>query len=286
MKYGRVLVLLGMIFGVCFAQGSLAALSDSVEEEMQARELLARAVEYYQEHRAQALPVFSRQGPFVRGNHYVFVIDAQGVMLASGGASAGLIGKNVMGYLPDDLKVFSDVLHVSEGQGVQQAEYRWMNWVIGREERKKVFFQRVGGVLLATGYLITKATPAHAREMLERAADAVETVPEQTFAAINSESLIFLQDDLYVFVVDLRSYRYVAHGYNQRLVGTDFRRVNDPQGKPVGMPMLKAAEKSSQGEYDYLWENPLSRRVEPKHTYFRRVGDYLVSVGYYGNSTD
>jgi signal transduction histidine kinase len=84
----------------------------------------------------------------------------------------------------------------------------------------------------------------------------------------------------------MKTSRYVAHGYNQRLVGTDFRRVKDPQGKPVGTPMLAAAATSNAGEYDYLWENPLSRKVERKHTYFRHVGNYLVAVGYYEKAGD
>ncbi|MCO1692277.1 calcium channel protein, partial [Pseudomonas aeruginosa] len=33
--------------------------------------MLESAVAYYREHRTQALPVFSRQGAFVRGSHYV-----------------------------------------------------------------------------------------------------------------------------------------------------------------------------------------------------------------------
>ncbi|WP_373273758.1 cache domain-containing protein [Pseudomonas taiwanensis] len=287
MGFGRIMGWVGMLVGIVLAGGASAAPGGYEAEEQEARALLESAVAYYREHKAQALPVFSRQGPFVRGNHYVYVLDINGVMLASGGPSASLIGSNLLEQLPPDLKKpFDEALKVKEGQGIQEAEYHWNNWQTGRVERKRVLFQRVDDVLLGAGYFISKASPAHARDLLEKAAAAVSSGPQQTFAAINSENLAFLQDDLYVFVVDMNTSRYVAHGYNQRLVGTDFRRVKDPQGKPVGEPMLAAAKKSSAGEYDYLWENPLSRKVERKHTYYRKVGDYLVSVGYYEKAGD
>ncbi len=285
MGLGKVLCWVGLVVGLMVATGASAVPDGYQADEREARELLESAVAYYREHRTQALPVFSRQGAFVRGSHYVYVLDVNGVMLASGGPSASLIGSNLLAQLPSDLKKsFTEALEVQEGQGIQEAEYRWRNWQTGRVERKRVLFQRVGDVLLGAGYFVSRASQANALELLEKAATAVASEPQQTFTAINAENLAFLQDDLYVFVVDMSTSRYVAHGYNRRVVGTDFRRVKDPQGKPVGQAMLAAAEKKSTGEYDYLWENPLSRKIERKHTYFRRVGTYLISVGYYENA--
>lgn len=287
MKLSRAIGWVGILVSLMVAVGASAAPGGYEMEEQESRALLEKAVTYYREHKEKAFPVFSRQGPFVRGNYYVYVLDTNGVMLASGGPSASLIGSNLLEQLPPDLKQsFGEALKVKEGQGIQEAEYHWASWQTGRLERKRVLFQRVDDVLLGVGYFISKATPAQAQDLLDKAVAAVASAPQQTFAAINSESLAFLQDDLYVFVVNVNTSRFVAHGYNQRLVGTDFRRVKDPRGKPVGDPMLAAAEKSGAGEYDYLWENPMSRKVEHKHTYFRRVGEYLVSVGYYEKTGD
>lgn len=287
MRISKIAGWMGLLVGLMVAV-EVSAVPDGYEtEEQEARELLESAVAYYREHKAQALPVFSRQGSFVRGNHYVYVLDINGVMLASGGPSAGMIGSNVLTQLPPDLKKsFEEALKVKERQGIQAAEYGWSNWQTGRIERKRVLFQRLDDVLLGAGYFISRASPAQARELLDKAVAAVASEPQQTFVAINGENLAFLQDDLYVFVVDMSTSRYVAHGYSRRLVGTDFRRTKTPQGKPVGEPMLAAALKNNTGEYDYFWENPLSRKVERKHTYFQRIGDYLVSVGYYEKAGD
>ena len=91
----------------------------------------------------------------------------------------------------------------------------------------------------------------------------------------------FLQDDLYVFVVDLNTGRYVAHGTNVRLVNTDFGKIKDPDGKPVGEPILKIMAEQDQGEYKYRWKNPVTDKVENKHAYLRKAGHFMVAVGYY-----
>jgi cytochrome c len=102
-----------------------------------------------------------------------------------------------------------------------------------------------------------------------------------TLKAINSLQGGFLQDDLYVFVVDLNTQRYVAHGTNLRLVNTDFSKIKDPDGKPVGEPILKLMAEQDQGEYKYRWKNPVTDKIENKHAYVRKAGHFMVAVGYY-----
>ncbi|MNI83074.1 hypothetical protein D3C73_1398490 [compost metagenome] len=84
-----------------------------------------------------------------------------------------------------------------------------------------------------------------------------------------------------MFVVDLDSQRYLAHGTNLRLINTDFGRIQDPDGKPVGEPILALMARQDQGEYDYRWKNPVTGKVEDKHAYLKKVGNRLVAVGYY-----
>jgi len=84
-----------------------------------------------------------------------------------------------------------------------------------------------------------------------------------------------------VFVVNVDTKRYVAHGTNLRLVNTDFSKIKDPEGKPVGLPMLDMIKKQPEGEYEYRWRNPVTGKIEHKHAYMRKVGDFLVAVGYY-----
>ncbi len=247
-----------------------------------AKVLLEKAVARYQQAGDRAFAEFSRQGEFVDGERYVFVVDTQGVMLASGGPSVALIGRDVSPLLEPDLQAaFRKALQTPQEQGVQQAEYRWQNWADGKVERKRVYFQRIGERVLAVGYYVPRASATQARALLDKAVVELQRDPKATLAAINSLRGGFLQDDLYVFVVDIGSRRYVAHGTNLRLINTDFGKVKDPQDKPVGAPMLALLDHQAAAEYEYRWRNPVTGKVENKHAYVRKVAGYLVAVGYY-----
>ncbi|MBD8558754.1 cache domain-containing protein [Pseudomonas fluorescens] len=247
-----------------------------------AKALLEKALAYYHKQGDKAFAAFSRQGEFIDQDRYVFVVDTKGVLLASGGPSSALIGRDVSEVLGPDLRQsFKDALKVPENQAIQQADYRWQNWNDGKVEHKHVFYQRVGERILAVGYYLPRATPEQARALRNKAVEALVKDEAGTLKAINSLQGGFLQDDLYVFVVDLNTRRYVAHGTNLRLINTDFAKIKDPDGKPVGVPILKMMAEQDQGEYKYRWKNPVTGKVENKHAYVRKSGHFMVAVGYY-----
>lgn len=252
-------------------------------DEQAARDLLAKAVAYYRQEGDQALAVFSRQGPFTVGNQYVFVVDRQGKLVASGGPSLMLVGQDIGVAVGEEAR--AKLMRLSEAgkeAQVEEIEYPFTDWSLGGVvARKHSFFQRVGDHILAVGYYKARAESAQALHLLDQAAQAVASQPAATLDAINAHDKRYLQDDLYVFVVDLNSKRFVAHGFNRRLVGSDFASLTAPDGKVIGQPMLDIALQQGQGEYDYLWRNPITLQSEPKRAYLRRVGNHLVAVGYY-----
>lgn len=265
---------------LCCSQVHAATVEEA--DAQAAKALLEKALAYYQTQGDKAFAAFSRQGEFIDQDRYVFVVDTQGVLLASGGPSSALIGRDVSEVLGPDLRQsFKDALKVPESQGIQQADYRWQNWNDGKVEHKHVFYQRVGERILAVGYYLPRATPEQARALRNKAVDALVKDEAGTLKAINSLQGGFLQDDLYVFVVDLSTGRYVAHGTNLRLINTDFSKIKDPDGKPVGEPILKLMAEQDQGEYKYRWKNPVTGKVENKHAYLRKSGHFMVAVGYY-----
>ncbi|AZF20283.1 cache domain-containing protein [Pseudomonas sp. R3-52-08] len=265
---------------LCCSQVHAATAQDA--EAQAAKALLEKALAYYQSNGDKALAAFSRQGEFIDQDRYVFVVDTKGVLLASGGPSSALIGRDVSEVLGPDLQAsFKQAISAPEGQGIQQADYRWENWNDGKVEHKHVFYQRVGERILAVGYYLPRATPEQARALRNKAVNALVKDEAGTLKAINSLQGGFLQDDLYVFVVDLDTRRYVAHGTTLRLINTDFAKVKDPDGKPVGEPILQLMTEQDQGEYKYRWKNPVTGRVENKHAYLRKAGRFMVAVGYY-----
>lgn len=261
-----------------------AATSDptTAAQAQRARQLLEKAVAYYREQGDKAFAAFSRQGEFVDNELYVYVVDGKGTMLASGGPSVVLIGRDVSPLLdPSVRKEFAKALQAPETGKVQETEYRWKNWADGRVERKHAYYQRVGDRFLAVGYYIPRADAGRAQQMLDKTVQAVAAAPDATFKRINALDQAFIEDDLYAFVVDMDSQRFVAHGYNARMIGTDFTALKDPTGNAIGQAMLALARSKGEGQFDYQWRNPVTGKVESKHALIRKTGKYLVAVGYY-----
>lgn len=278
MRIFRCVIGLGLVFSSIISQAANAP------EDPAANALLKRAVDYYQLQGDAALPAFSRQGEFIDGEHFIFVVDSHGTLLASGGPSAVLIGRNVAKVLAPELKAaFDQALGAKQdaAAGIQTVEYRWDNKAQRRIELKRVYFQKVGDRVIAAAQSVPRASAHQAQQLLSKAVAAIQKDPEGTFKSINELSAQFHEDDLYVFVVDANTQRYVAHGYNLRLLGVDFASIHDPAGKPVGAPIMALMRKGESAKYDYRWKNPVTGIVEDKYALIQRAGHYLVVVGYY-----
>lgn len=274
----RCVVGLGLVFSSIVSQAADAPADPA------ANALLKRAVDYYQLQGDAALAAFSRQGEFIDGDHFIFVVDSHGTLLASGGPSAVLIGRDVAKVLAPELKAaFDQALNAKQdaSAGIQTVEYRWDNKAQRRVELKRVYFQKVGDRVIAAAQSVPRASADQAQQLLSRAVAAIQKDPEGTFKSINDLSAQFHEDDLYVFVVDANTQRYVAHGYNLRLLGVDFASIHDPAGKPVGAPIMALMRKAESAKYDYRWKNPVTGIVEDKYALMQRAGHYLVVVGYY-----
>lgn len=251
------------------------------EEAARASELLKKAVDLYKEEGNAAFAKFSRQGEFTDGDLYVYVMDREGHMLAAGGPSAALIGRDISPLLDDELKQhLAEALKQPDSEQIHSDEYRWKNWRDGKVERKRVYYQLYDGKSFAVGYFVKRSSPAAAEQLLDDAASAMQADAEDTIERINKLDPEFNRDDLYVFVADLDSQTMVAHGYNSRLIGIHFPDMKNREGMRVGQALIDAVE-AGKTSATYQWPNPVTGKNEEKETLIRKVGDYLVAVGYY-----
>lgn len=265
----------------------LPGLSLAADDEQRARALLERAAAHYQQDGERAFAAFSRQGQFTERDLYVFVVDRAGIMLASGGPSRQLIGRNVSPLLDDQLRAgFQAVLGQPPGSQVQEGEYRWVNWRQGRVERKKAFYRVFDRHILGVGYYIPRSDPADARNMLQRVTTALAADADGTIELINQLDSQFYQDDTYAVVIDAETERFVAHGYNRGLIGSRFDNVDDHAGQPLGAPILQSMRGRDSTEFTYRWRNPATQQVEDKTALIQRVGRYLVLVGWYHGAAE
>jgi cytochrome c len=67
------------------------------------------------------------------------------------------------------------------------------------------------------------------------------------------------------------------------MVGSPLKDLTDAAGNPVVKNLIDAAKAKSEGTVDYVWRNPVTNKVEKKRSYVKKVGDYVVGVGYYTN---
>lgn len=267
------------------AQPEVAISAGYEADARQAHLLLEKAVASYRERGEQVLAEISRQGQFTTSHHYVYVVNTQGVMLASGGPSVLLLGRDISNLLDEELSVaFQQVLSQPESGIVHSQQYRWMNWKDGKVERKHAYYQRVGDKIFAAGYYLPRSSPEEAASLLHDAVVSIGSSAQETLERINRLDQFFNRDDLYVFVVDLDKEQFIAHGFNRRLVGTNFRSLKAVDGQPIGQQMLAAIKDKQQAEVSYLWRNPVTEKQEPKATLLERVGNYMIAVGYYSTN--
>lgn len=126
-----------------------------------------------------------------------------------------------------------------------------------------------------------RSTPEQAKALtLEAAAYLKAKGVEEAIRAFNDPKGAFVRRDLYVFVFDGNG-RYVASGANPRLVGTDASDLKDAEGKPLVREMMAATKDKPEAQVDYVWLNRQTNRVEHKHSYVVRDGNYIIGSGSY-----
>jgi signal transduction histidine kinase len=128
------------------------------------------------------------------------------------------------------------------------------------------------------------ATPEQAMAMLARAVAAVQADKTKALAMFNTGEGGFLDEDLYPYCFNVGDGRIVADVNQPKLVGQKAMDLKDATGKPFGLELYKAAQKS-EGEItdvSYMFPKPGSeQQLAPKVAFETRVGDLACAVGYY-----
>jgi cytochrome c len=126
-----------------------------------------------------------------------------------------------------------------------------------------------------------RGTPAEAKAMLQKAVEHYKAVGrKQALADFNKKKAPFIDRDLYVacFGAD---HRITANGGFPQLVGQSADMIRDADGKSVGQEGWDLASKKGEATLRYSWMNPVTRTMEPKVTFFAKVGDDVCGVGAY-----
>ena len=124
-----------------------------------------------------------------------------------------------------------------------------------------------------------RATKEEAKAMTEKVvAIYKEKGKDATFAIVNDKDDSTLHDrELYVFVYDKDGVN-VAHCQKEALIGKNLINLKDSDGK---LMIKEIVEVKDAGWVDFRWQNPTTKKVEPKSAYIIHEGDYWFGVGIY-----
>ena len=126
---------------------------------------------------------------------------------------------------------------------------------------------------------------AEAREAATLLSDAVSYLQKQgaekSFKAFNDRKGAFVHGPYYVYVVGTDGIMRANGGAPEVMTGANVTELRDEAGKPFMRELLDRARSSDTGAIEYRWLNRVTNRIENKEVSFRKVGQYIVSVGYY-----
>jgi signal transduction histidine kinase len=124
----------------------------------------------------------------------------------------------------------------------------------------------------------SRGTADEAKAMVAKAITAFDTDATAAFSAITAPSKTFIDRDLYVFVFDKE--KIVAHGSDEKLVGTRADTLVDVQGKKFGVEFIEKA--TPEGVWvDYVWRDPISGKDVAKSSWVVAHKDYVFGAGIY-----
>ena len=144
-------------------------------------------------------------------------------------------------------------------------------------------------VLLVAVFLSVSAvaqdhgTKDEAKALVDAALAHIKKVGnEQSFKDFTSDKASWTKKDLYVFVMDAKG-GTLAHGSNEKLVGKNMIDLKDQNGKLFMRELTDLSATKGEGWVDYDWAHPVSKKVEGKSTYVKRIPGFegSVSVGVY-----
>lgn len=136
-------------------------------------------------------------------------------------------------------------------------------------------------LLAAPAFAADHATPEQAKSLVAEAVAYLKAKgPDEAVKAFQDPKGSFRRGELYVFVFDTEG-RYVVSGANPKLAGTDAANLKDAEGKPIVQAMISETKEKPNAVIDYVWLNRQTNKVEHKHSYITRDGNYIVGAGTY-----
>jgi len=129
------------------------------------------------------------------------------------------------------------------------------------------------------------ATAKDAEAMVAKAVKYIETAgPDTAYADFTGKKPGWVDGDLYVVVYDFNG-KVLAHGANSKLVGKDMLDVKDANGKAFVQERVSLAKSKGKFWQDYMFSDPITKKLLPKSMYCEKQGNTAVCAGIYKRSS-
>lgn len=135
-------------------------------------------------------------------------------------------------------------------------------------------------IVINAGSAADRATKDEAVAMVKKAVAAIKADSAKTYADITKKPGPFTDRDLYIVVYKTDGV-VLAHGQNEKLVGTNQKDAKDPDGKAFVAERIDLAKKGQPFWQDYKFMDPLTKKPEPKQMYCEPLNDTAVCGGVY-----
>ena len=137
--------------------------------------------------------------------------------------------------------------------------------------------------LVAAALAQSHGTADEAKALVEKGLAHIKAVGiDKAAEDINAKDGKWTEKDLYVIIIKFDG-TMVSHGANKAMVGKNFNEMKDANGKYFTKDMAEMVKAKGSGWVDYLFTNPLTKKIEPKSTYAVRIPGYegYIGVGIY-----
>lgn len=247
--------------------------------EQRAQQLLQRAVQHIREKGLVGVNDFNRDARFVDRDLYVFSVNADGVVLASGGWSAAYIGDNVLDMTDENNRpFFREIIEGAKNNTRGVVQYQWYNPVDGGMEAKLTSYEMVDDIIVAVGYFPAAPTLEQIYTLLETAILEYEQDPQLALRKFANRASEFQFRGLKVLVLDLENQTVLFDAANRDLAGVALVDLVDVTGQPFLMEVARQAKTDTIQHVDALLLNLKTKRVMVQRIFFKRSGQYVIGV--------
>ena len=129
-----------------------------VRSKQKAKEWVANAAEFYRNSgREIALAEFTNpNGPFVKDEMYIFVLDTQGNMVAHG-VNEKYADMNFINLKDSTGKSFiREIVNAANAEGSGWVDYQWYNPVTKETKPKSLYFEKIDDLIICSGIYIVR----------------------------------------------------------------------------------------------------------------------------------